>query len=345
VSSPVSSPVSSIGLVVPCRDEVAVIERKIEDLSRARWPAGGGHRIVVVDDQSTDGTGARAREAAARHFGNRADVVVEVVVNSVRPGKPGAVQTALELLEPRVDLVVLTDADVLVEPGSLEALARAFADDPGLAMACGAQRFLEDASEPFDRWTARVRRLESRSGRLFSVHGQLLAWRAALALRPRAGIAADDLDLMLQARTRVSPPRRVTVASGAVFLETKKPAGPARRAQALRRARAYLQLVRSSSPRFPDALSRAQWSFYRRVPPAVPTLAVVVPLAVTLAAWILGGTGAGLASTFLFALVFTSPPGWRFAKLALRIRDAKLLESEGSLSERWETDRCTTVRS
>ncbi len=333
---------STLGVIVPCRDEAAVIERKIADLARALWPAGGGHRIVVVDAQSTDGTAARAREAAALHFAARTDVAVDVVANSVRPGKPGTVETALEILEPRVELVVLTDADVLVEAGALAALARAFARDPRLGMACGAQRFLSDAGEAFDRWTARVRRLESLSGRLFSVHGQLLAWRAEFRLRPRAGIAADDLDLMLQVRTRASGPRRVALARDAVFLESKTPAGPARRTQALRRARAYLQFVRASSPRFPDAISRVQWSFYRRVPPAVPALTAVVPLLATAIAWMLGGAGAALVAVLLAALVLTSPPGWRFAKLALLIRDANRRESEASLPERWETDRCTT---
>ena len=40
------------------------------------------------------------------------------------------------------------------------------------------------AAAGWDRWTARARRLESRFGALFSVHGQLLAWRAELGLLP-----------------------------------------------------------------------------------------------------------------------------------------------------------------
>jgi glycosyltransferase involved in cell wall biosynthesis len=336
-----------LGVLVPCRDEAAAIGRKVADLAAARWPAAaGGHQVLVVDDGSVDGTAALALDAAARSPA-REDVRFSVVPNRVRPGKPGAVHAGIEALEGRVDLIVLTDADVVIEPGSLEALARAFESDARLAMACGAQRFvrdlaempLADASEPFDRWTARVRRLESLFGMLFSVHGQLLAWRAELRLRPRAGIAADDLDLMLQVRARAGPPRRVAIAPGAVFLERKTPAGPERTAQAMRRARAYVQLVRSDPPLPPDALSRLQWAAYRVLPLAAPALTTTVPLAATAIAWLALGAGAGGACLLFFALFFTSRPGWRWAKLAMLIRDAARREAEVPLPERWTVAR------
>ena len=44
-----------------------------------------------------------------------------------------------------------------------------------------------------------MRAFESRFGKLFSVHGQLMAWRSCLGILPTPGYAADDLDLMLQA--------------------------------------------------------------------------------------------------------------------------------------------------
>ena len=326
-----------------------MIERKLADLFRSRWPESPGlpHRILVVDDHSGDGTAERARETL-RRFPSRTDVVLDVVLNDVRPGKSGAVQTGIEELEGSVDLLVLTDADVLLEPGSLEAIARAFEADARLAMACGSQRFLRDlvegvapadASGTFDRWTAIVRRMESRSGRLFSVHGQLLAWRADLRLRPRPGIAADDLDLVLQVRAREREPRRVSLAPGAGFLELKPPDGPARRAQALRRARAYVQLVRSSPPPAADAISRAQWAFYRTAPLAAPFLTAALPIACTLLAALFLGAAPAALSLLLFALLLTSPPGWRWLKLASVIREASRLESKETLPERWTVAR------
>lgn len=345
-----------LGILVPCRDEEAVIGRKLANLSLLRWPEGASHRVVVVDDQSADGTLERAQRIAAREFGGRSDVSVAIVPNRIRPGKPGAIQTGLDELGEDVDLVLLTDADVVIDPDALVAIERAFAADSRLAMACGTQRFvadladdgtlrssthgpLVDAAEPFDRWTARVRRLESRSGRLFSVHGQCLAWRASLRLRPRDGIAADDLDLMLQARARAQEPRRVVILPGAGFVERKTPPGPARRAQALRRARAYVQLVRADSPPAADPVSRLQISLYRSLPLAAPELSLLVPLALAVLAGILLGTGAVILVMILFVLALTSPPGWRWAKLVLLIRAARRLESESTLPERWEMAR------
>jgi glycosyltransferase involved in cell wall biosynthesis len=209
--------------------------------------------VVVVDDGSEDGTAEKARAAGAR-----------VVRNRERPGKPGALRTGIAELA-GCELLVLTDADVLLEPRALSELAAAFEREPGLAMACGAQRFT-NGSTAYDRWTARVRRLESRCGMLFSVHGQLLAWRAALDLVPTLGIAADDLDLMLQARRR----GRVRLVDSAVFLEEKCAPGPLADEQALRRARAYVQFVRAQRAGLSGAAGWLQWQFYRRVPLLVP---------------------------------------------------------------------------
>jgi len=335
-----------LGILVPCRDEADVVGRKIANLALLRWPEGARHRVVLVDDASADGTRERAEAIAAEK-----QLALEVVPNRNRPGKPGTVQTGIDALADDVDLVVLTDADVLLDPDALIAIERAFAADPRLAMACGTQRFvadlaedgtlgpLADAAEPFDRWTARVRRLESRSGRLFSVHGQLLAWRAGLGLRPRDGIAADDLDLVLQVRARPDAPKRVEIVSGAVFVERKTPAGPARRAQALRRARAYVQIVRADSPPAADVLSRLQTSLYRSLPLAAPELTLLAPLSAALVAGLLLGAGGLILAAVATALALTSPPGWRWVKLVLLIRAARRLESEGSLPERWEMAR------
>jgi hypothetical protein len=169
---------TSLGVLVPCRNEVAVVARKVANLARASWPLGAAHRLVIVDDGSDDGTAEAARAALALHAQalEAAGVSAEVVANDVRPGKPGAIAAGLARIA-EVDLVVLTDADVVLEPAAPCALALAFERDARLAMACGAQRFVRDLAddgsaaaadggEPvpaaggFDRWTARVRRIE-----------------------------------------------------------------------------------------------------------------------------------------------------------------------------------------
>jgi glycosyltransferase involved in cell wall biosynthesis len=333
-----------------------VIERKLANLAQVDWPrAPRPHRIVVVDDGSGDDTAARARALAPRLEAGA--VRLEVRANDVRPGKSGAMEAGLRALRGTVDLVVLTDADVVLEPQALVALARAFAADPGLGMACAAQRFVRDLAadgsargadggEPraapgwYDRVTAGVRRLESRAGRLFSVHGQLLAWRAALGLTPTPGHAADDLDLMLQARLAGGDLRLVREAR---FLEVKTPAGARGDAQALRRARAYVQFLRH--PRLDELAARGPrgerlqvWA-YRHLPTAAPWLVPAVLGAGVLLAALLLPRPVALGVLLVALGVALGGPGRRLLALLAVIRAADRCEAGATLSDRWETPR------
>ncbi len=344
-------------VVIPCRDEAAVVRRKLANLARCTWPVSAApHRIVVVDDGSRDDTDGLARSASAELFAGRTDVEVLVVANDVRPGKPGAVRTGLGHGAQGVDLVVLTDADVVCLPDAIVALAAAFEREPRLALACASQRFVEDlatdgacvaqagghvrgAGGTFDACTARVRQLESRAGVLFSVHGQLAAWRADLGLAPSFGVAADDIDLRFQVKLRTSEPRRVELVGDAVFFEVKTPDGPARREQRLRRARAWFQIVQRGPIPARGFLERAQTLLYRVGPRAAPVASLV---AIPLTAVVLAASGFVPAAFVVVGLALAlaaSPIGRRWIDLARTIHAAARRERASPLSERWETSR------
>ncbi|MEZ6017754.1 MAG: glycosyltransferase [Planctomycetota bacterium] len=281
-----------VGVLVPARDEGRAIADKVRDLARCAWPdvaARGPHAVVIVDDHSSDDTFAAASAAAGVLRERGLDV--HVVRSAAPAGKPGAIRAGLARLcdlgfEGAADLVVLTDADVAFEPGALVALAQAFAREPRLGMACGAQRYvacapwaLECGDAPsdmglYDRLFALARRCESMLGALLSVHGQLLAWRAGLALAPPDGRAADDLELVVAARDRARPPR-VRLIPTAQFFERRAGDGAASDAQRLRRARAWFQHFAGAPPRRRGL--RVQWHAWRLLP--LVALALSAPLA------------------------------------------------------------------
>jgi len=343
-------------VVVPCRDEALVVARRVANLARCKWPASERpHEIVLVDDASRDGTRAAAEVAIAAGFGARADVAARVVLNDVRPGKPGAVRAGMRGAG-AFDLVVLTDADVVIEECALVEIAEAFTREPRLALACAAQRFVAglagdgtcragdggvlcDAGGTFDRWTAAVRRLESRAGVLFSVHGQLCAWRADLELAPTFGVAADDVDLRFQVKARTSEPRRVEIVPRAAFFEVKTPAGPERDAQAARRARAWFQAVRRGPIPARGALESAQALAYGIVPRSAPIASFAVAPIVALALAVFGFHVAALTVLALGVAFVLTPLGRRWIELARTIETAARTERREPVTDRWETPR------
>jgi cellulose synthase/poly-beta-1,6-N-acetylglucosamine synthase-like glycosyltransferase len=368
-----------LGVIVPCRNEAAVIERKLRNLVAGRWPfSQKPHQVVVVDDGSTDGTAERARELCAQLFArpsatNRMSVpmitdkvpaAARVIVNGGQAGKAGAIRAGIqELTGLGVDVLVLTDADVILRPPSLLQLEHAFRTRPELGMACGRQEFVRDllddgscrgrdgkepvaAAEPYDRWTAQVRRRESRKGRLFSVHGQLLAWRASLGIAPTPGIAADDLDLMFQVRAQG---RRIELLEGPTFLETKPASPQARREQQVRRAQAYVQVMAGrSAPAGAGLGERLQLLGYRRLPLLLPWLLVpglVALVALTAVVWMLPGDPSPLVTALrwllpalLVALLvqLASPTGRHVRELLGVIRQAQAAERSAPIADRWE---------
>jgi len=333
----------TLGVLVPCRNEARVIRRRLANLENSRWPGDASeHRILVVDDGSSDETARVARESLCASRPEAEGVSWEVLPNHHTQGKNGAIRTGLERLGDEVDVVVLTDADVVMDAGALVAIAEAFEREPELGMASGVQSLhdslpadghaptRESAMGLYDVWTRSVRRRESRGGRLFSVHGQLLAWRPELGLTPGA-LVADDLELMLELRRR-HPSRTVRLVEGARFHEERS---PERSDQDLRRARAYLQaLPLMDAP----GLGLQGW-FYRRVPPLAPALAAVSLVFAGVCAWGSWGTGGLLGLTVVIGLLLGHPAARRIASLLLVIERARRAERAGSVEVSWETAR------
>lgn len=121
-----------IAVVLASRDGAGTLPAMLPRLLRLRAPPGG-HRIIVVDNGSTDATPRLLREAAA------ASAVPFAVLDEPRPGKNRALNRALPLAA-EARLVVFTDDDVLPEPDWLERLSAAAAARPEADLFGGAIR-------------------------------------------------------------------------------------------------------------------------------------------------------------------------------------------------------------
>jgi glycosyltransferase involved in cell wall biosynthesis len=149
VARPVAPPVA---IVVPARDEASVIVATLRSLLTQDYP--GRYRVILVDDGSTDGTGALAREVATDAPSDVPrgvprepnDQRLRVLDGTPPPagwsGKLWAVAQGIDAAIPDgitaatdtaggVELLLLTDADIVHDPRHLSALV-ARAEQDGL---------------------------------------------------------------------------------------------------------------------------------------------------------------------------------------------------------------------
>jgi len=114
----------AVTAVVPARNEADTIARSIGSLLDQEYP--GVFRILLVDDHSEDATGAIARHLAAGHpRGGRLTVLRSEAMPPGWVGKMWAVHTgvaAAARCEPEAAYLLLTDADVEHDPGSVARL-------------------------------------------------------------------------------------------------------------------------------------------------------------------------------------------------------------------------------
>jgi hopene-associated glycosyltransferase HpnB len=111
----------TVAVIIPARDEAAILPQSLGSILAQEYPKLS---IVLVDDNSRDGTAAAARLVAER--ANREAVILQgQPLPTAWTGKLWAIHQGISYVEATkspLDYLLLTDADIHYAPGSLKRL-------------------------------------------------------------------------------------------------------------------------------------------------------------------------------------------------------------------------------
>lgn len=201
----------TVTVLVPVYNEERVIAEKLANTLALDYPP---ERLeaLVVSDGSSDGT-----EAAVRRFEHEFGGRVRLLTLP-RSGKAFALNEGARAA--RGEILVLTDANTLLETGSLRSLVEPFAD-PVVGGVCGNKKQRPPAGADttaegenlYWRWDKWQKSLESRAGSIFAADGTLYAVRKNLYVPIADPAQADDIAIsarvVLQGYRLLYEPRAV----------------------------------------------------------------------------------------------------------------------------------------
>jgi len=171
-------------VIVPAYRERRAIEAKLQALGEVDYPQHLIQVVVAVDEDREVADSAR-----------RACPKAEVLFSPHREGKAAAINRALGVATG--DAVVLTDANNVLDPGSLRAAVRNLADPA--VWAVGGRR--GEVGSAYEKYEHLIRRLESRSGSVAALSGELIVVRRERLPRFPKGVINDDFWLLCQLRS------------------------------------------------------------------------------------------------------------------------------------------------
>jgi cellulose synthase/poly-beta-1,6-N-acetylglucosamine synthase-like glycosyltransferase len=184
----------SLSIVVAAHDEVAVIADKVVNVWASEYPSDL-IELIVASDGSEDGTVEAARRAGATQ-----------VLDLPRMGKLAALNRAAEVSSG--EILVFTDADSLLEPGTLRELSSNFADERTGGVAANVVRCVAEDGRPvargegaYWRYERLLKRLEDRIGSVVSASGHLYAVRRSLFRPSTLTTGTDDFLISSQVVT------------------------------------------------------------------------------------------------------------------------------------------------
>ncbi len=199
-----------VTLLIAAYNEQDTIAAKIDNSLALDYPADR-FEIIVASDGSTDDT--------ADIVGSYASRGVELLHSRARGGKTVAINRAMGAA--RGEIVVLSDANNLYDPGTLRAVVAPFVD-PTVGAACGNKHIargdgaLGDSEGAYWKYEGWIKAQETRLGCTVAVLGEVFAIRRELFQPTPENIINDDFYIAMRI---IKQGFRVVYAPGAISRE------------------------------------------------------------------------------------------------------------------------------
>lgn len=182
----------AVSLIIPAYNEEAIIRQKLENALALDYPAER-MEIIVVADGSTDQTVNIVKSFA--------DKGVQLLFQPERRGKIAAMNRAVPYA--KGEILVFSDANAMMEPLSLRALVRNFAD-PQVGCVSGEKRVSADrrvqaqGESAYWRYESGIKRAESLVNTTIGAIGEFFAIRRELYRPLREDSIIEDFVLSMQ---------------------------------------------------------------------------------------------------------------------------------------------------
>lgn len=173
-----------LSVVVAAHNEEQVIEEKISNTFSLDYPKDC-LEFLIGSDGSTDQTDAICRRHSWVHF-----LRIEP-----RGGKANVLNTLIP--HARGEIIILSDANTIIEPGALTAMIRHF-DDPTVGGVCGrlvltsSRQRLGDTERSYWNYESKLKELESSCYSTIGANGGIYALRKTLFVPIPADTIIDD---------------------------------------------------------------------------------------------------------------------------------------------------------
>ena len=170
-----------ISLIIPALHERETLPLKLSALSSLDYPAERLQVVVAIDD-----------DAELLRRAHRVFPAATFLFSAERGGKAKALNRALAAATG--DVVVVTDANNVLERSSLRAAVRHF-EDPQISAVAGRRG---EVGSAYDRYEDVLRRLESRTGSVAAASGEFVAIRRSRLPEWPTAVVNDDFWLLCE---------------------------------------------------------------------------------------------------------------------------------------------------